>query len=427
MSIYHKIYHNDTTQLFYENITTESLHQTHLDNSYYTTESYFTTLKNNFNNSIPVGYYDNKLHFFGQAKIIVDALTDFIIVFLLISVFSNFLIVILSVIYSNKCKKKPKIHISEYDEILNTIFVKNDMKSLSIEDVSLIFDKYNYTNIDINGEKLYYIFNLEDYDEIFNELNHHIVDKNIDYKIKRSCDNYNVQYDINNVINSIVECKDDNDISVLDLFDSEESVDISNQSVDLSNQNVDISKNSINKYTFSQDYDRIKDEFKHHSNEDLYEINKRKLDAEISIGVLSAIIMGFSISVYRLENYKNYDDFLFNVLNYIHVFIKSVVSGLSMLNVISSTTVYFTGMSIISRRHRNNQIMLKDFDKWWDNIETTRIVIRYCFIYCLPMFLISFVTNPDIWINNIILAIFNLVIIYTSVVVGTVSYCKLIF
>ena len=47
--------------------------------------------------------------------------------------------------------------------------------------------------------------------------------------------------------------------------------------------------------------------------------------------------------------------------------------------------------------------------------------------FILILFLVSFITNPDIWINNIFLAIFNLIIIYTAVIAGSISYCKLDF
>ena len=136
--------------------------------------------------------------------------------------------------------------------------------------------------------------------------------------------------------------------------------------------------------------------------------------------------MGFSITVYNVETYKNYTYIVYNILNYFHVFIKSIVSGLAMLNVIFNNDL-FQGMKIISRKKKSNYVMLEDFNKWWDKIKKPRKIIRYCFIYSLPLFLISFITNPIIWINNIFLAIFNLVIIYISVICGSITYCKLNF
>ena len=347
MSIYHKIYHNTTEEI--ESILT-------------TTTTYMNTTT-----LIPGNNYDEKLVFRGEEKVTIDALTDLVIVFLLLSIAANYVFIFVALTCSKKCKKDKKdynIETRRYIDILNTIFIENDMNSLTPVDISYILNKYGYRNRDINGAKLQYIFKLEDYNDVYDEIKDNIIDE------------YN---------------------------------------------------DNIDKYKFMQDYFNMKDEFHPHSNEDLYEINKRKLEAEISIGVLSAIIMGFSISIYKIENYKNYYDTLFNILNYVHVFIKSVVSGLSMLNVISSTTIYFQGMMIISRRHINNKKMLEDFDKWWNNIKKLRTLIRYCFIYCLPLFLISFVTNPDIWINNIFLAIFNLVIIYGSVIFGTIAYYKFNF
>ena len=321
--------------------------------------SYYEDETNKTQNNV----VQDKLEFTGETKIIIERVTDVIIIFLLISIVIQFILIIISVIYANKCNKNDKINDVGYSNIISKIFRKNRIEDLINEDIDLILNKFGYENINLNGSKLYYILSIDDYDTVFDELI------------------------------------------------------------------MSISKNGglINKYTFKKKWDNIKDNIKPHTNHDLYEINKRKLEAEISVGVLSAIIMGFSISVYNVETYKNYTYIVYNILNYFHVFIKSIVSGLAMLNVISSTTIYFQGMKMISRRNKSNYVMLEDFNKWWNKIKKPRKIIRYCFIYSLPLFLISFITNPAIWINNIFLAIFNLVIIYIAVIFGSITYCKLNF
>lgn len=334
---------------------------------YNTTSSYFnemTTTNTSISGNVE---YDTKIEYEEETQEIILVITDIIIVFILISILVNFFIVLSTVIWANncshRCRKNNNIVQKNYAHLIQSIFTENNLENMTFVEINPIFRKYNFRNLNIDGKMLYYIFNLDTYDKVYEELKDKITYFN----------------------------------------------------------------EPIDKYEFNHIWDKIVDEFKPHSNTDIYEIYKRKLDAEISIGVLSAIIMGFSISIYKIENYKNYFNTLYNVLNYVHVFIKSIVSGLSMLNVISSTTIYFQGMKIISRIDKNNKNMINDFNKWWNNIEKTRVFIRYCFIYCLPLFLVGFVTNPDIWINNLFLALFNLVIIYTCVIIGSISYCKLIF
>lgn len=331
---------------------------------------YTTSSKVNETFTLPNNNYDDTLVFTGQDKITVDMITDIIIVFLLLSVLLNFGFVVFSIVCSSKCYQKQQrgqIMTNSSSKILEKIFVRNEIEALSVDDVNYLFSQYGYINVDITGEHLLYLFNLDSVDEVYQEVQGHIL------KPSHADDT------------------------------------------------------SLNKYLFIHQFQKMRDEYRPHTNEDMYEIIKRKLDAEISVGVLSAIIMGFSISIFKVENYRNYHDMLFNILNYVHVFIQSIVSGMSMLNVISSTTIYFQGMTIISQHHRSNRQMLEDFQSWWCQISTIRKLVRYCFIYCLPMFLLSFITNPDIWLSNIYLAIFNLIIIYASVVCGSISYCRFNF
>lgn len=371
MSVYHRVIlstANHSQNAFSTSTTTTSL-----------TQSNTSTIRLGFN-------YDETLVFEGEDKVRVEALTSVIIIFLLISVVVNFGIIVVSILCSSKCCQRKlyknycqclephttttgaKTHTLQDAKILSTIYVQHDIQSLTVEEVQCIFSQYGYTNIDIDGAHLNFLFQLEDVNAVLAAVRPHLL-----------------------VTNSLG------------------------------------ARSDIDAHQFSIDFESIQNKYKPHSCQDLYEIIKRKLEAEISVGVLSAIIMGFSVSIYKIENYRNYHDPLFNILNYVHVFIQSLVSGLSMLNVISSTTIYFQGMSIISRQHRNNAAMLTDFNTWWHRISMIRKLIRYCFIYCLPLFLLSFITNPDIWINNIYLAVFNLVIIYTSVIFGTVAYCKFNF
>ena len=173
-----------------------------------------------------------------------------------------------------------------------------------------------------------------------------------------------------------------------------------------------------------QKFKEFKNKYKPYFNDEIIEVKKRKLEAELSIGVLAALTMGFSISIFDLKNETFYDFLIIDILKYIHVIIGSLVSSLSMINVISSTSIYFKGMKKLSSNRSKNDIIL-EFNSWWNDIRKFRKSARYCFIYNLPLFLLSFVTNPDIWTNNLYLAIISTIIIIISIVFGIVLYYRI--
>lgn len=197
------------------------------------------------------------------------------------------------------------------------------------------------------------------------------------------------------------------------------------------NEIFDILKNHVTNFSsipepkkfILQKFKEFKNKYKPYFNDEIIEVKKRKLEAELSIGVLAALTMGFSISIFDLKNESFYDFLIIDILKYVHVIIGSLVSSLSMINVISSTSIYFKGMKKLSEFHDKNTIIF-NFNWWWDEIRKFRKLARYCFVYNLPLFLLSFVTNPDIWITDLYLAIISTMIILVSIIFGIVLYYR---
>ena len=157
------------------------------------------------------------------------------------------------------------------------------------------------------------------------------------------------------------------------------------------------------------------------SDEELRDGCLRKLEAEASIGVLAALVAGCALAVLGADS-----DFvlepkeaaalhpLFGVLVYAHVLALSLVAGAGMINVVSTSTLYWAGMKIFSKRKGTQANDLRVFDVWWDGIKSTRQLSRHAFLYSVPLFLFAMATSPGLWRQSAGLAGLNALVMGLS-------------
>ena len=109
-------------------------------------------------------------------------------------------------------------------------------------------------------------------------------------------------------------------------------------------------------------------------------------------------------------------------LIYLHTMSLSCVSGAGMLNVVSTSTLYWAGMKIFSKRKGSLENDLAVFDQWWDNIKDLRQFNRHAFLYSVPLLLFSAATTPGLWKQNLGLAASNAVVMLSS---ACACYCMM--
>eukprot|EP01051_Picozoa_sp_SAG22_P014740 SAG22_NODE_1832_length_3477_cov_3.782416_2_plen_184_part_00 len=144
----------------------------------------------------------------------------------------------------------------------------------------------------------------------------------------------------------------------------------------------------------------------------------RKLEAEASIGVLAALVAGFALAMLPGIDLKPDTDAaraapattFGECLVYAHVMSLSLVAGAGMLNVVSTSTMYWAGMKIFSKRKGSLENDLEVFDLWWDGIKGRRQNCRHAFIYSVPLFLFSTATCPCLWSQHRGVAVANALI-----------------
>ena len=126
----------------------------------------------------------------------------------------------------------------------------------------------------------------------------------------------------------------------------------------------------------------------------------RKLEAEASIGVLAALVAGCALPasdvILSPEEIATLHP-LFGMLVYFHVTALCLVFAAGMVNVVFTSTMYWAGMKIFSKRKGSIENDLKVFDAWWDSIKDTRQTVRRAFVYSVPLFLLAIASSPGFW------------------------------
>ena len=155
------------------------------------------------------------------------------------------------------------------------------------------------------------------------------------------------------------------------------------------------------------------------SPEELREGCLRKLEAEASIGVLAALVAGCAVPasdvVLSPEEAATLHP-LFGMLVYFHVTALCLVFAAGMVNVVFTSTMYWAGMKIFSKRKGSIENDLTVFDAWWDSIKHTRQTVRNAFLYSVPLLLVAVASSPGFWKQSPSLAAINAVILGLSAI-----------